>query len=359
MANGAEREAIRLNRFSFLPGRVSELADQALSEKIFPGLVVIAPTCGCRFAPTCSHYAREALPRARPLGRRACALPRAPPREVRPLAPRRPRSRCRKEMRAFPRIISLTNRLSCLARRERAVTLHLSLLTLALSAMDKKNTAIGVLLLVAAMASFYVSSRYAPPPTKPVITTTLEAAARSASNDASPSGPAAWSPTPPSPRRKKSAAPAEYLTLSNGYVAVKFTTAGGAIDTIALGAKKAALGHDDPYVINDVQAEPGAGLLDYPGSARTPATNSFRRRAMRSSTHSWSTVSSRSPATTPCSAEPTAILTRSAHETIFRNLTASALALPPQPCVSVRHHRPARPIKTRGIFILVGYSTGR
>jgi len=26
-----------------------------------PALAVAAPTCGCRFAPTCSHYAREAL----------------------------------------------------------------------------------------------------------------------------------------------------------------------------------------------------------------------------------------------------------------------------------------------------------
>jgi putative membrane protein insertion efficiency factor len=26
-----------------------------------PALVVLNPTCGCRFAPTCSHYARAAL----------------------------------------------------------------------------------------------------------------------------------------------------------------------------------------------------------------------------------------------------------------------------------------------------------
>lgn len=26
-----------------------------------PALVVLNPTCGCRFAPTCSHYARRAL----------------------------------------------------------------------------------------------------------------------------------------------------------------------------------------------------------------------------------------------------------------------------------------------------------
>lgn len=28
---------------------------------VSPALVVIAPNCGCRFAPTCSHYARLAL----------------------------------------------------------------------------------------------------------------------------------------------------------------------------------------------------------------------------------------------------------------------------------------------------------
>ena len=28
---------------------------------VSPALVALNPTCGCRFAPTCSHYAREAL----------------------------------------------------------------------------------------------------------------------------------------------------------------------------------------------------------------------------------------------------------------------------------------------------------
>ncbi len=28
---------------------------------VSPALVVINPSCGCRFAPTCSHYARAAL----------------------------------------------------------------------------------------------------------------------------------------------------------------------------------------------------------------------------------------------------------------------------------------------------------
>ncbi|MFI5337740.1 MAG: membrane protein insertion efficiency factor YidD [Opitutales bacterium] len=28
---------------------------------VSPALAAVAPSCGCRFAPTCSHYAREAL----------------------------------------------------------------------------------------------------------------------------------------------------------------------------------------------------------------------------------------------------------------------------------------------------------
>jgi putative membrane protein insertion efficiency factor len=30
-------------------------------QAISPTLAALNPTCGCRFAPTCSHYAREAL----------------------------------------------------------------------------------------------------------------------------------------------------------------------------------------------------------------------------------------------------------------------------------------------------------
>ncbi len=43
------------------PARAAERA-VALYQKTFsPALAALAPTCGCRFAPTCSHYAREAL----------------------------------------------------------------------------------------------------------------------------------------------------------------------------------------------------------------------------------------------------------------------------------------------------------
>ena len=51
-----------------IAAKISRLPVLALSGLIWiyqrtisPALVVISPTCGCRFAPTCSHYARNAL----------------------------------------------------------------------------------------------------------------------------------------------------------------------------------------------------------------------------------------------------------------------------------------------------------
>ena len=44
-----------------LPVRILDAAIWLYQRTLSPALVVIDPTCGCRFAPTCSHYAREAL----------------------------------------------------------------------------------------------------------------------------------------------------------------------------------------------------------------------------------------------------------------------------------------------------------
>jgi uncharacterized protein len=44
-----------------LPARVLDAAIWVYQRTLSPALVVLNPTCGCRFAPTCSHYAREAL----------------------------------------------------------------------------------------------------------------------------------------------------------------------------------------------------------------------------------------------------------------------------------------------------------
>src|SRR5438132_1402758 len=46
---------------STLPVRLLSRLIWVYQRTLSPALVVINPTCGCRFVPTCSHYAREAL----------------------------------------------------------------------------------------------------------------------------------------------------------------------------------------------------------------------------------------------------------------------------------------------------------
>ncbi len=44
-----------------LPARAASGLVWVYQQTLSPTLAALNPTCGCRFAPTCSHYAREAL----------------------------------------------------------------------------------------------------------------------------------------------------------------------------------------------------------------------------------------------------------------------------------------------------------
>lgn len=44
-----------------LPSRALSALIWLYQRGVSPALAALNPTCGCRFAPTCSHYAREAL----------------------------------------------------------------------------------------------------------------------------------------------------------------------------------------------------------------------------------------------------------------------------------------------------------
>jgi len=44
-----------------LPARAARGLIWIYQQSLSPALAALNPTCGCRFAPTCSHYAREAL----------------------------------------------------------------------------------------------------------------------------------------------------------------------------------------------------------------------------------------------------------------------------------------------------------
>ena len=48
-------------RLSTVPARAASGLIWVYQQAVSPALTALNPTCGCRFSPTCSHYAREAL----------------------------------------------------------------------------------------------------------------------------------------------------------------------------------------------------------------------------------------------------------------------------------------------------------
>jgi YidC/Oxa1 family membrane protein insertase len=132
--------------------------------------------------------------------------------------------------------------------------------------MDKKNTTIGVLLLLAAMASFYVSARYGPKPSAPLpITPAPAQTAATQSTLTGSSGPASAAATPGAVSAA-AMGPAEKVTLANDFMIVTLTNHGGAIDSIALKKHLAVQGQPGLYTLNALQAAPALSLTDFPGA---------------------------------------------------------------------------------------------
>ncbi|RME71884.1 MAG: membrane protein insertase YidC [Verrucomicrobia bacterium] len=150
--------------------------------------------------------------------------------------------------------------------------------------MDKKNTTIGVLLLVAAMAVLFYQQSTAPAP-KPHEATGQSAAAEPAeASQVSAEAPAealvpAGAETP-EPMESDAGAAASALfetaadhlegerieTLSNDYIEVRFTSRGGAIAEVVLKKYPAAKDSEDPYILNHLRAAPALSLLNFPGA---------------------------------------------------------------------------------------------
>ncbi len=227
--------------------------------------------------------------------------------------------------------------------------------------MDKKNTVIGALLLIAAMASFYFSARFAPQ--QPVQPTPSSATSGSplATNQAPAPGPAS-SPSDAmlSAPSTAVAAPAEFVTLTNEFIAVKFTNQGGAIDSIALLKKAAQL--DDQhkesaarYTLNAKQAAPALSLTDFPGADRnvaytlvsqTPTEIVYRATARNLE------ITRRYSLAKASGLDDYQLR----HETTFRNLSDAPLALPR----AVFNLGTAAPLSDTdtGIYLNVGYNNG-
>lgn len=146
--------------------------------------------------------------------------------------------------------------------------------------MDKKNTVIGVLLLVGAFIALQFTPKPAPAARKPVVAP--------AANIAStvPASSSASTPTTAAPAtavaadagagkiatRVVNAAPAGTITtLANDYIEVHFTNLGGAIRDVALKKYPAVKGKPDPFVFNAQHTDPMLALLDFKGLDRSTA----------------------------------------------------------------------------------------
>ena len=137
--------------------------------------------------------------------------------------------------------------------------------------MDKKNTTIGVICIIAAFASLYLGQKFAPPPpaTPPPVSTAVVKTVNATTGSATvPGAPAPTTAIPSLSAVVPDAPAAAVTTLENDYITVHFTNFGGAIRDIALRKFPAELGHPLPYVFNAVHTDPMLGFVDFPGLDR-------------------------------------------------------------------------------------------
>jgi YidC/Oxa1 family membrane protein insertase len=224
--------------------------------------------------------------------------------------------------------------------------------------MDKKNTTIGVLLLVAAMASFYFSARYGPKPPAPLPIT--QAPVESAEPGATPAtitGSSGASAAPVTPGSISAAAlgQAEKVTLANDVMVVSLTNHGGAIDSVALKRHLAIQGQPGLYTLNSVQVAPALSLTDFPGADRhtayTLVTKTETEVIYRATSESLEVTRRYSLAKDPARDDY-----QIRHETTFRNLTDKPQVLPR----AVFNLGTAAPLNANdyGLYLNTGYSDG-
>lgn len=221
--------------------------------------------------------------------------------------------------------------------------------------MDKKNTTIGVLLLVAAMASFYFSARYGPRPPAPLPVTPAPAVT-SATAPTAPGQAGAPAATVLIARTPPITGFAETVTLANDFIIVTLTNHGGAIDSIALKKHLAVQGQPGLYTLNSVKAAPALSLADFPGAdlntAYTVVSRNSTEVVYRATGDSLEVTRRYTLAQAPGRDDY-----QIRHETTFRNLTGQPLILPR----AVINLGTAAPLNAAdyGLYLNTGYSDGK
>src|SRR5688572_21042492 len=238
--------------------------------------------------------------------------------------------------------------------------------------MDKKNTTIGVLLLLAAFAVIYFAPRSAPPPRE---TAGEKVPASTPGAPVAPTALPAPGQQPPPPQSAVNAAFAAVnlesaesvvTTLRNDYIEARFTDSGGALREVALIKRNDKgrliypdkLGSNRPFVFNALSTDPILAFVDYPGLDRTARFQRVKQtdseveyRATLNNglevTRRYTLAPNSGPNTDPYQIR---------FETTFRN-TAQQPVLPMRVALALGTAAPTS-VKDDGIQLTTGLSTG-
>ncbi len=234
--------------------------------------------------------------------------------------------------------------------------------------MDKKNTFLGAFFIIAAFASIYLGPKFFPAPAAPPAAV-REAVAQQTANTPAPAAttPAATSAatqtvTSGAPQAAFAATSVEHAgasvtTLQNDFIAVRFTDFGGAISDIAFKKYPVAQGRPDPFVFNELHADPMLALAEFPGLDRgtryevvSHTASEIVFRAVLDGrlevTRRYVLPPSTGPQTDPYQLR---------HETTFRNLTAQT-APPLRVALALGTAAPVNALDY-GLQLTTGYAT--
>jgi YidC/Oxa1 family membrane protein insertase len=231
--------------------------------------------------------------------------------------------------------------------------------------MDKKHLIIGVGLIGAAFASLYVGQQLAPQPPPRPAPVRQEFAKQAAATGDEANAPTTPAFTANAPQANFAAATgdnvaAQVTTLENDFIRVRFTDFGGAIRDIALKKYPAAQDRPDPFVFNELHADPMLALTEFPGLDRTTrytlVSSTPTEIVFRAVLDGRLEVTRRY--TLPPSTETAKSLTdpyQLRHETTFRNLTDKT-AVPMRVAFALGTAAPVNALDY-GIALKTGYHT--
>lgn len=138
--------------------------------------------------------------------------------------------------------------------------------------MDKKNTVIGLLLLMAAFTLMIYQNQTRPPVEEPPVPAAVDApdpetpSRMVAPTRSAPSGPAPAAQSLPVDMAPDTDIEEEIVSLENEYFRVEFTNIGGAVKRVYLLEHSLTKDSEARYVVNDPGHLPALGLVDFPGA---------------------------------------------------------------------------------------------